>query len=540
MGPGLVADFSNDVSEDSGREAFSGWVLRGPLAAILGVIVVWEVLTWAPNYMTWPLWADHDVFATAAQGWDAGMLPYRDLRGNNFPGTTYVFWVVGKLFGWVNPAPFYGLDALTVATFGLTMVFWSRRTLGERLPGLVGFGCFLGYYLNLDYSLAAQRDWHGPFFVTLGLLLIQSAPGRSTRVGAGLLAAVGLMFRPQAVLLLPAQMWGVATEARRRETSPVLAVFEWGLMVALGLVLGFLPIFLAGIWPDFLNALRVVRPGAKYNMLTPQLFFQQVLFQMQPLRVDIVPIGVVLLARQANESTRRVAVPWLIALAGVFFYRPLSPHPHAYLTHPLMVVWSILAALLVRMILDIDRIPASVRLAAILLVIGLGLTAKPRFSNPNGSLEAFHVLKKGGEPGPKPTGYARNPEVAAAGYYDWKDYRDLLHYLRTELGPQTKIANALKHVPALTGPTGRLPAFPAESIAWLIVVNQEDEQSFTDALIANEDSVVVWCPDEENLPHAPKLKTFYDAVLHYYEFKTRFGSMELWTRKPPAQRPAAP
>ncbi len=520
----------------STAERLASRILNGPLAIVLGILAIWEFITWAPNYLTWPLWADHDVFATAARAWHGGMLPYRDFRGNNFPGTIYVFYILGKLFGWGKAAPFYAFDAATVGVLGLVMLVWSRRRLGDRLPAMVGYGCFLGYYLNLDYSQAAQRDWHGPFFVVTGMLLIQAWPGRISRIGAGFLSAIGLVFRPQAILLLPAQAFAVIDEARRNERSVVAALLEWGIAGGLGLFLGFLPLVLGGIWPDFLHALKVVKPGANYNLLTPQAFAEQFAFQLQPMRIAIVPLTLLLLAPQATAATRRVAGPWLVALAGVLLYRPMSPHPHAYLTHPLMLIWSILAALLVQMVLDRKSLPSSVRLGIILLVVGLGVNSKPRFCNLGGSIEAYSLLKKGVEPGAKPTGYTRNPDVVAAAYYEWKDYRELLQYLRSELGPDTKIANCLKQVPALTGPTARMPALPAESVAWLLVVrgDEAEERAFADYLTKTEDSVVVWSPAEDEMPHAPKLKTLYGAVEANYRFARRFGTMEVWTRKPPA------
>ena len=34
---------------------------------------------WLPHYLTWPWWPDIDSFAAIAQGWDAGIRPYRDV-----------------------------------------------------------------------------------------------------------------------------------------------------------------------------------------------------------------------------------------------------------------------------------------------------------------------------------------------------------------------------------------------------------------------------------------------------------------------------
>lgn len=56
--------------------------------------------TWLPHYLLWPWSRDADTFATLAQSWDAGIRPYRDIRGYNFPGAIYLSWLLGKSFGW--------------------------------------------------------------------------------------------------------------------------------------------------------------------------------------------------------------------------------------------------------------------------------------------------------------------------------------------------------------------------------------------------------------------------------------------------------
>ena len=65
------------------------------LGRFLIVLNASVLILWLPEYLSWPWWTDHDVFATMARGWDAGLLPYRDLKGTNFPGTMYLFWLLG-------------------------------------------------------------------------------------------------------------------------------------------------------------------------------------------------------------------------------------------------------------------------------------------------------------------------------------------------------------------------------------------------------------------------------------------------------------
>ena len=45
----------------------AAWLLRGPVTvALLGLCAV-QLATWVPHYLTWPWFADHDVFATLAR-----------------------------------------------------------------------------------------------------------------------------------------------------------------------------------------------------------------------------------------------------------------------------------------------------------------------------------------------------------------------------------------------------------------------------------------------------------------------------------------
>ena len=115
---------------------YQGLTLAASSALLISLIIL-EYALWLPRYLTWPWWADHDVFATMARGWDAGLKPYRDLIGNNFPGSIYLFWMVGKLCGWGNSLAYNAFDALLLGGFGAAVLAWSRRRFGTWLPGAV-------------------------------------------------------------------------------------------------------------------------------------------------------------------------------------------------------------------------------------------------------------------------------------------------------------------------------------------------------------------------------------------------------------------
>ena len=191
-------------------------VLLGlPLTSVLVTLCVVMIAVWLPHYLTWPWWPDLDTYAAIAQGWDAGIRPCRDVAIFNFPGQIELFWLLGKSFGWGRTSPIYVVDAALLVLLGLVMSAWSRRGFGRSLPGLVGFVAVLHYYLSLDYALVAQRDWHGPLLVVLGLMLVQAWPCLAAAMGSGLLFGLALVIRPHVLLFAPA----VALMVARSSTS---------------------------------------------------------------------------------------------------------------------------------------------------------------------------------------------------------------------------------------------------------------------------------------------------------------------------------
>jgi hypothetical protein len=520
-------------------ERGAGWVLRGPLTwAILGLAVI-ELALWLPNYLVWPLFADHDVFLTAAQAWDAGILPYRDFRSNNFPGTIYLCWLLGQLFGWGRPWAFFGADAALVLVFGTLMLVWSRRCFGALGPGAVGLLTFLGFYLNLDYSQAAQRDWQGPFFAVAAVLIAEAWPGRAGRWGSAWAMALGFGFRPQIVLLLPAWGFALAEGWPRADASwatRARAGLEAILALALGMVVVFAPLVGAGVGGAFVRAVRQTAYGSTYNRSNPATILEELLQQLFLVKVGVVGIGLGLLAGRARPETRRMVWTWMVALLGVFLYRPLSPRIHAYLSHPMMIVWTVGVAVLVQLVREVKIAAPTVELTMLLLIVGLGTTGKPRFCNPRASLWALKTLREGRISLTVPPGYVHNPELGKSALYDWGDYRKMLEYLRAHTAPTTRVANVLKGIPAVNGMIGRLSPFPAESIGWLYSVRYDDEAAFAQALQTTTDAVVVWSPAEAKLEPNFPLERIIAVIRTSFAPEARFGSIEVWRRQPDAPR----
>ena len=74
------------------------------------------------------------------------------MRAYNWPGQTYLFWLLGKTAGWGRPRVFQAVDASFVLALGALLVAWSRRRLGGALPGLSAYLIFVWHYLNLDVA----------------------------------------------------------------------------------------------------------------------------------------------------------------------------------------------------------------------------------------------------------------------------------------------------------------------------------------------------------------------------------------------------
>ena len=533
-GPGRLAGLVPDDACKTRPPANTGGRHAGPiplglLEAGLATLCALQFLTWAPHYITRPLWADHDVFATMAQGWDAGLLPYRDLASNNVPGTIYLFWALGKLAGWGRPTAFYVADVTLLLLLGGTLLTWSARLFGRVLPGLAGFAAVQSYYLGLDFSQAAQRDWHGPLLAILGVLVAQAWPGRGGRSASAALLAVALAIRPQAALLLPAAVAAVVRGPGRAvatRAATARAVVEWGLVLAVAAVLAFTPLAWAGVLGDFVRGIRLVAPGGHYYTADLGSFAAALVRQLMDPRIVGVPLAIVLLAARSGAAAG-VAGVWLIALAGALLYLPVSPAPRSYLVHPLWYVWSVDVAVLTQACLELrGRVPA-LRWVAVASVLGVGTTLQPRYCTASGSLRAMHALWRGGEPEHAPPGYS-HPFVPV---YPWEDYRALLGYIRGATAPGTRVANLLKGV-AVTGPTARLPALPAESVTWLFMVDPGDEGRFARFLERASDSVVVWAPGEDGADSPDRFAELARAVRLRYQPEARFGAIEVWRRVP--------
>jgi hypothetical protein len=499
-------------------------ILHCYLPAVTASLCLLMLATWVPHYLVWPWWPDLDTNAAMALGWSRGELPYRDVTAFAFPGQIYLFRGLIAASGPGRTWPIYALDAAMVAGLGLMMVLWSRRRFGSSWPGLVGAAGLIAHHAGLNFSLVAQRDWQATALVCFGLLASTTWPGRAGLVASALATAAALAFRPHVIVFFPALIAAVIVPEGGRKG--IRAALSWGLLVATGMALAFLPLIAQGIFDDFLRGVRLAGYGGGYSRATPGGMVAGVVRQATEFRWVALPMIVLLLGGSASGAIRREARVWLLAALGVLLYKPLHPFPHDYLDHPRWVVWSVLLGLAAAAIMGRSGLSSRIRLAAAVGLLAAAVPEKPMYCNPRAALSA--ILGKGHVP----PGYAHHMTAYQAGLYPWDDYRRAVEFLRDELGPETRVANLLGYQLATIGASGRLPVFRNESgLLWKSQVGWED-RVYLEQLEAEVDSVVVWAPDDEGPEPGLVSAPLIDLVRRRYEPAARFGVIEVRRRRP--------
>lgn len=525
--------------------------IRWPASALVVAIVATLLAAWLPHYVTWPWWPDADAWATIAQGWDAGVRPYRDVTIFNFPGQIELCWVLGKAFGWGRTWPFYAVDAGLLIGFGGLLGLWSRRRFGFALPGLIGWAAAAWMYMGLNYAMVAQRDWQGPLLAVSSLVVVQAWGGRAGSVISAALMAMAFSIRPHVVLFLPAVALAIACDAGSWRATMREGI-AWGLEFGLFIALIFSPLIAQGLIGDLARGVRQASYGSGYGGVTRRRFAAELLRQLGLIvpgdnvkpedRAWVVLAGWKVLATIAalcatlaasSPARRKLIAPWLAVLLLVLLYAPMHPKRHAYLVLPLRLAWATCLGVVAGVVLD--RIRAThrgLRIAALLACLAVAMPGIPEYCRPAEALAAIRGRASDHVPAAARERFATGDRDTR---YRWDDYQDLLAYLRDRTTPRTRIANVLRNVPfpAINGAVGRTSPLPAESgVIWLWSVNPELEGAFVEAIEATPaGSVVVWSPDEKPFTDLLNLDALCAAIRRSYRREARFGAFEVW-RKP--------
>ena len=511
--------------------------LDGGLAAAAAAIAIVFLAGYIPHYLLWPWSCDTDTFAVLARAWDQGIRPYREIRGYNFPGAIYLHWTLGKLFGWGRTWPIYAVDSLGLLALGVVMAAWSRRRLGGMFPGLAAYTFFLTFALSHHFMTVAERDWHTALLMAIGLMTLQTWPGRASRWISALLAAAALTTRPHAVVFLPAMALAVRQASDDPRSTPrILAqpLASWALLLAGFTAIGFAPLVLDGIAGDLVRGLRVVAYGGPYSKTNPSMILNVIIEELSDTRNAVVILLLIAMLLTTRGEARKQTSIGMVALAGAIFYRPFHPVQHFYLNYPNHLFLSIALAQIVPWILAESRIGPAVRVfvaAGLLIELSLGV---PTYFSPSGTVEAVGAIARGEEiPRSIPPGARTWFGSERARYYEWRDYRSTLLYLRRTTSPRTQVVNMLRQppYPTVNGPVGRSSPFRVESgILWMVMIAMDLEPEFLSELEAAVDSVVVWSPDEPAFPGSLRFDRLCRFIRDHYRPEARFGRIEVWRR----------
>jgi len=524
-----------DPPEDWLPGALLRWVVT-PLAALWCAFLV---LTWLPSYLTWPWQNDSEHFALLARLWDSGKLPYRDMFSTQFPGEIYIHYLLGKAFGWGNTVAYYACDAALVIVFGILLVAWGRKRNGALLPGLIGFSTFLLYYLSQNTLVAGEREWHAAFLAMCGLLLPGLGSGRTLQILSAVAFGLALAVRPQVILLLPAILLAIHVPAQSRGESwkqVLVALVGWAVVAVALTALGFLPLVWAGIVGDFLGCMKLlVQPP--YNTTGPGQILVRLSPQKHPAVLLAVTALIVLLWNGSAGPNRRQAWVVLAALAGVLFYSAISPIRNAYHAIPQVAVAALGVTYLVTQILQFGGQPTRLTVAAVALTfLFFGASAQPlslRALRPGtatyGLPTALRVLRDGELPPTTPLGYFSD--------YHWKDHRALMEYLRQHTTADTPVANLIiEHTSAVTSEIPRLTPLPVDSnCLWMYHIPALVARDATALENSTGSCVVLWDPTSSTA-RASEYSPLFETVRRLFQFETRFGSLEVWRRRPEARR----
>ena len=254
-------------------------------------------------------------------------MPYRDLLGNMFPGTIYLFWFSARFSAGWPWAGSYIVDT-PLGLRGIALMCWAEAAGAcDRFLGLL---MTLSYYLSLDFSETAKARLAPPMLAVIGMLAARKCfRGKVWGVLPAVVGvSLGLLIRPQVVCLFPALL-ALVVEVSRRSGDPwersVLAVVGWFSLVVVLTLAGFLPVLRAGIFDDFLRGLRLVAYEAVIAT-TPGTFVGLLIAELCNFRILSLLIAIPMVAVAVPAAgVRPTVVVWLVALLGVLLYAPVTP-----------------------------------------------------------------------------------------------------------------------------------------------------------------------------------------------------------------------
>ena len=409
----------------------------------------------------------------------------------------------------------------------------------------MGFLLILEHYLDQGHFQTAERDWQTALLVAIGLLLVQARSRRSPRVVLAAATACALTLRPHAILFLPAIASALDDSARSGggfSKKSVVAIIEWGLLFAIFTLLAFSPLIAQGLVDDLARGSRS-RGGSVWKSYAGKHYSRNLarvdkhLFTCSSRR-DRVVLGVrVPRIEEIGADVDRRAL-------GGDRLQTASSRAARLSRSPLGSDPAIAIARVAGGVLKTARLSSIVKLLIMIWIVLQTAAKIPSKCDAIAGLRGISDLARGGIPERAPIGcdpwYQRPGNPFPKGDYPWKDYRDVILYIKTHSRSHERVADLLRRMPfpPLNGVAGRLDVFPVESgIAWLWMRPNDVhmEEFLAKTLEDTPDSLVVREPDGAGIDPRMALKKIGPVVRKRYEVVARFGRLEVLRRRPRGQ-----
>lgn len=145
--------------------------------------------------LSYPLGADHGVFAVIGQNLLEGGVPYRDAWDFKPPGIFLVFALAQWLFGPVS----LGIRVLEVAAGLILCLLFGQMTRAAGASREIGWfagGAAILLQASFGFWHTAQPEWFGCVFVAAGILLASSRSGVLGALACGACFGVAALFKP--------------------------------------------------------------------------------------------------------------------------------------------------------------------------------------------------------------------------------------------------------------------------------------------------------------------------------------------------------
>ncbi|UCG60549.1 MAG: hypothetical protein JSV52_09450 [Candidatus Zixiibacteriota bacterium] len=297
-------------------------VVVGIALSVAGVLLLrsaWDSLSW--RYVL-----DSPIMVYAGFLLDHGYIPYRDFFDMNVPGTYFIMWFMGQVFGWGDTA-FRASDLICLGIISASTFFWMRRFgLFAAIAASIAFPL---WYLGYGSHFSMQREYLAlvPLALLLVVATVPTGLGPVLRfILSGILTAAVVLIKPQFFLLaLPVVIVLIlesSTSTRRRWLRlglaggfilPCLATFLY--LVVTGALSPFLDI-VANYWPLYTGLTRYHEPIGGWDRVTYILL--STIYGLTMFYLPAAVAGLIVLFRDDEKKRDAVMITGILAAAAIY------------------------------------------------------------------------------------------------------------------------------------------------------------------------------------------------------------------------------